>query len=138
MNALKRINEALPALVVGIFLYGLLAEAVTIWFVKDKINWSIGLGVGILCAVGMAIHLAIVIDDSVRLGNSAGVLAAKSVLRYIVVAVVFFAMAISGIGDVIAAFVGVMGLKLAAYAQPKVDALFFKKNIANDIQDNQE
>ncbi len=127
LDPLKRLNEALPALVVGIICYGLLWEAVSVWFVKDKITWSVGLFAGIGCAVFMAIHIALVIDDSVRFGTQPRVLAAKSVLRYLVVAVVFFALAITGVGDVIAAFIGAMGLKAAAYLQPKVDRMLFGK-----------
>ncbi len=127
MDPLKRLNEALPALVVGILCYGLLCEALSIWFVRDKVNWSVGLLAGIGCAVFMAVHIALVIDDSVRFGTQPKVLAAKSVMRYLVVAVVFFALAITGAGDVIAAFIGAMGLKVAAYAQPKVDRIFFGK-----------
>ena len=128
MNTLKRLNDALPGLIVGILLYGGLAEAVSVWFVSDKVTWTVGLASGIGCAVFMAIHIALVIDDSVRFGTGTRVLAVKSVLRYFVVAAVFFALAVSGCGDVIAAFVGVMGLKFSAYAQPKIDQIFFKKN----------
>ncbi len=125
LDPLKRLNEALPALIVGIICFGLLCEVVSVWFVKNKVSWSVGIFCGMLCAIFMAIHIALVIDDSVRFGTSPKVLAAKSVLRYLVVAAVFFALAITGIGDVIAAFIGVMGLKIAAYAQPLVNRYFF-------------
>ena len=126
MDALKRLNEALPGLVIGILLYGLLCEAASVWFVSDKLTWSVGMLAGVACAVFMAIHIAMVIDDSVRFGTGTRMLAAKSVLRYLVVAAVFFALAITGAGDVIAAFIGVMGLKLAAYAQPFLTKVLFR------------
>ena len=34
---LKRINEALPGLVVSILLYGVMVELIGVWFVKDRI-----------------------------------------------------------------------------------------------------
>ena len=39
---LKRINEALPGLVVSILLYGVIVELIGVWFVKDRIAYSIG------------------------------------------------------------------------------------------------
>lgn len=131
MDALKRLNEALPGLVIGILLYGLLCEAASVWFVSDKLTWSVGMLAGVACAVFMAIHIAMVIDDSVRFGTGTRLLAAKSVLRYLVVAAVFFALAITGAGDVIAAFIGVMGLKLAAYAQPFLTKVLFRDHNHN-------
>ncbi len=137
MNALKRLNDALPGLVVGIIIYGALCEMVSVWFVHNRLTWSVGLFAGVLCAVFMAVHIALVIDDSVRFGTGTRMLAVKSVLRYMAVAVVFFALAISGIGDVVAAFIGVMGLKIAAYAQPKIDQIFFKKRTGKDIHNEE-
>ena len=132
MDALKRLNEALPGLVIGIVLYGLLCEAVSVWFVSDKLTWSVGLLAGVACAVFMAVHIAMVIDDSVRFGTGTRLLAAKSVFRYLIIAAVFFALAITGIGDVIAAFIGVLGLKVSAYAQPYLTKIIFKKDINQD------
>lgn len=68
---LKRINEALPGLVVSILLYGVMVELIGVWFVKDRIAYSIGVWFGIAVAVGMAINLATVIFDSVTMGDTA-------------------------------------------------------------------
>lgn len=119
IKALKRLNEALPALLAGIFIYGLLIEFIGIWFVSDKLHFTSGLWIGIACAMGMGVHLAKVIDDAVRMGgSSARRLSAKSVLRYLVVVVIFFLMMQFDLGNLIAAFIGVLGLKVSAYAQP--------------------
>lgn len=128
---LKRINEALPGLVVSILLYGAAVELIGIWFVKDKIAYSIGVGFGIAVAVGMAIHLATVIFDSVALGESAHAgrkIIAKSVLRYLVVVVLFVIFAYFRLGNLIAAFFGLLGLKIGAYLQPFLEKLTHKTN----------
>lgn len=117
MKALKRMNEALLPLLGGIIGYGLIVFGIGILFAPDKIRFSVGLLIGIVCAMGMAIHLAMVLNDSVRMGQSTRILAAKSVMRYIVVAVVFFLMMYFQIGDMIAAFIGIFGLKVSAYIQ---------------------
>lgn len=127
MKALKRLNEALPGLVIGILLYGGILQVTGIWFVTDKIRYSSGLWIGIACAVGMAIHLAMVIEEAVRIGDgNTKRLSMKSVLRYLVVVAVFFVMMYFRLGNFISAFLGVLGLKVSAYAQPFMHKRIFK------------
>ena len=45
---LRRINDALPGLVRGIVLYGVLVQLAGVWFVSEKISYSIGLWYGIV------------------------------------------------------------------------------------------
>ena len=52
---LKRINDALPGLVFGIVFYGIVVQLIGVWFVTDKISYSIGLWYGIAIAVGIAV-----------------------------------------------------------------------------------
>jgi len=83
--------------VAGIILYGLVLQFAGVWLVSDKLSYSIGLWFGIAVAVGMAVNIAVVIFDSVTLepGKSANRrIIAKSVLRYVVVVVLFFIWAI--------------------------------------------
>lgn len=122
MKALKRMNEALLPLLYGILGYGLIVFGVGILLAPDKVKFTIGLIIGIACAMGMAIHLAMVLNDSVSMGASTRVLAAKSVMRYIVIAAIFFLMMYFQIGDLIAAFVGIFGLKVSAYLQQFIAA----------------
>lgn len=118
---LKRINNALPGLVGGILLYGVVLQLVGVWFVEDKMAYSIGLWYGIAIAVGMGINLALVIYDAVTFDgkeNANGRVVAKSLLRYIVVAVLFFILGYFNFGNLYSAFLGVLGLKVSAYIQP--------------------
>ena len=90
---LRRINDALPRLVATILLYGVVIELAGVWFVEDKISYSIGLWYGVAIAVGLAINLAMVIFDAVTLGDSEHAnrrIIAKSILRYVVVVILFF------------------------------------------------
>ena len=61
---LKRINDALPGLVFGIVFYGIVVQLIGVWFVTDKISYSIGLWYGIAIAVGIAVNIATVIYDA--------------------------------------------------------------------------
>jgi hypothetical protein len=54
-------------------------------------------------------------DDSKHLRN---VVAAKSLLRYIVVAVLFAILGYFNFGNLFTAFLGVLGMKASAYLQP--------------------
>ena len=74
---LKRLNDALPELVLGIIVYGIVVELAGVWFVTDKLRYTTGLVIGIALAVGMAVNMAIVL---------------KSILRYVIVVIVFFVM----------------------------------------------
>lgn len=118
---LRRINEALPGLVGGILLYGVLLQLAGVWFVDDKLHYSIGLWYGTAIAVGMAVNLATVIFDSVAMGDSEHAqrrIIAKSLLRYAVVVILFFILGYFNFGNLFMAFLGVLGLKVSAYLQP--------------------
>ncbi|MGN0413959.1 MAG: hypothetical protein ACI4FX_00535 [Agathobacter sp.] len=118
---LRRINEALPSLVAGIIGYGIVVQLAGVWFVRDKLGYSIGLWYGIAIAVGLAINIATVIFDSVVMGDSkraSRIIIAKSVLRYVVVVILFLLLGYFRFGNLFTAFAGVLGLKVSAYLQP--------------------
>jgi len=120
----RRLNEALPGLLLGILIYGGLVELIGVWFASDKLLFTTGLFIGIACALGMGIHLAVVLDETVRTQNaSPKMIKLKSVLRYLVVVAVFFVMMWLHLGNLISAFIGVLGLKASAYAQPLLHKL---------------
>ncbi|MCR5546889.1 MAG: hypothetical protein K6F30_10500 [Lachnospiraceae bacterium] len=135
----KRLNEALPGLLFGILIYGGLVEIIGIWFVTDKIRYTSGLIIGIACALGMAIHLAVILDETVRTQNAAPrMIKAKSVLRYLAVVIVFFVMMWLNIGNLYSAFIGVLGLKVSAYAQPLLHKIFhLQKKEENSMKDEE-
>ena len=132
---LKRINPSLPGLVAGILIYGLLVQITGVWFAEDKIGYSIGLWYGIAIGIGMAVNLATVIYDAVTFdgeGNANKRVAAKSMLRYMVVAVLFGILGYFEFGNLFTAFLGVMGLKFSAYAQPLLNKIVNKLTGSSD------
>lgn len=129
MKALKRLNEALPGLLIGILAYGVIVQLAGVWFVTDKIRYSSGLWIGVACAIGMAIHLAMVIEEAVRTPEAGTKrLSVKSVARYLVVVVVITVMMYFHLGNLVSAFIGILGLKVSAYAQPFMHKMIFKDN----------
>lgn len=138
---LRRINPSLPGLVAGIVIYGFIVQLTGVWFVEDKIGYSIGLWYGIAIGIGMAINLATVIYDAVTFdgeGNANKRVAAKSALRYIVVAILFGILGYFEFGNLFTAFLGVMGLKVSAYAQPLLNKIVNKSNGSFDAASTDE
>ena len=118
---LKRLNEALPGLVLGIIIYGILLQLTGIWLVDDKLRYSMGLWIGIGCALFMAIHMAMSIEDAVSIGTEDGAkkkTIASAMFRYVIVLLVLVAMCYLNLGMILPAFFGVLGLKISAYIQP--------------------
>lgn len=121
MIMLKRINPALPQLIVGILLYGIVIQLTGMWFVKDKQAYTLGLWIGVALAIGMAINMAIVILDAVDGMATTGRTVRTgfwSVLRYVVVVGVFVAAWYFELANPLIMFLGLMGLKVSAYLQP--------------------
>ncbi len=118
---LKRINPVLPELLAGIALYGIVLQLTGIWFVSDKLQYTLGLWIGILLAMGMAVNMAVVILDSVDMMAARGRAVRTgfwSVLRYVVVVGVFAAAWYFELANPLIMFLGLMGLKVSAYLQP--------------------
>lgn len=138
IKEIRRLNEALPGLLLGILIYGGLVELIGVWFASDKLLFTTGLFIGIACALGMAIHLAVVLDETVRTQNaSPKMIKLKSVLRYLVVVAVFFVMMWLHLGNLISAFIGVLGLKASAYAQPLLHKLIHLQKDENNRKDEE-
>ena len=127
---LKRLNEALPGLVLGIIIYGILLQLTGVWLVDDKLRYSTGLWIGIGCALFMAIHMAMSIEDAVSIGTEDGAkrkTIASAMFRYMIVLLVLVVMCYFNLGMILPAFFGVLGLKFTAYAQTLLGRLCRKK-----------
>lgn len=111
----------LPEMICNMLLYGIIIQFAGVWFVEDKLRYTTGLWIGIAVAAGMAIHMAVLIMDAVDMmaaSHSTARTAVFSVLRYVVVVIVFLLVWYFELGNLIVMFIGVMGLKAAAYLQP--------------------
>lgn len=127
----RRLNEALPGLLLGIIIYGVLFQVIGVWFVEERLLFTTGLWIGIGCAVFMAIHMAMSIEDAVSLGTEDGAkkkTIASAMFRYVVVLLVFVVMLYFQLGMLLPAFFGVLGLKVSAYLQPVFYRLLGKKD----------
>ena len=104
---LRRLNKALPGLVLGIIIYGVLLQVIGMWFVDDRLRYTTGLWIGIGCALFMAVHMAMSIEDAVSLGTEDGAkrkTIASAMTRYLVVLVVLVATFYFRLGMILPAF----------------------------------
>ena len=126
---LKRLDPILPELVATILVYGILVELVGVWWVEDKLRYTTGLIIGILLAIFLSISIASSIWGMLDVRNKKGQIqvAIKAIGRYVVVVVVSLLMGYFNLGNILTWFVGVMGLKVAAFLQPLIHRVFFGK-----------
>lgn len=125
----RRLNDALPDLLIGILIYGIVIQAAGIWFVKDKLHYSSGLWIGIATAMAMAYHIALIIAESVDAPDPEKArvrIIAKGILRYAAVVIVFSVTMYFDLGNLVTLFIGVMGLKISAYLQPALHKVLIK------------
>lgn len=118
---LRRINRVLPEVLIGIILFGLVVQITGVWFVTDKMRYSTGLWIGIILAIGMVIHMAVVLEDAVSLlseKRAKNKIIVQYILRYTVVVIVVVLVLYFKLGNMVTLFIGVMGLKVGAYLQP--------------------
>lgn len=125
----RRLNQALPGLLLGILIYGILVQITGVWFVQDKLRYSSGLWIGIATAMGLAYHIARVIAETIDYPDAqkAGTrIMAKGIQRYVAVVIVFAVTLYFDLGSLVTLFLGVMGLKISAYLQPALQKLLRK------------
>ena len=138
---LKRINAVLPELIWGILIYGIVVQLAGVWFVEDKWSYSTGLWLGIALAVGMAIHMAVVLNDAADIAAEEAAkkrVIFQSTLRYVVVVILFFLAAYFKLGNLITLFIGVMGLKAGAYLQPLTHKVILRLTGRGDASSDSE
>ena len=121
-----KFDRTLLELWAGIGVVGVLGQAV-VFFVEKKAYFTIGWWYGIVLSLFMAWHMWRSLDKGLDMGDgAAGYLTKANIIRYVVVAVAYIVLAILDFGNPIAAFVGVLILKVAAYIQPFTHKVFKK------------
>ena len=131
------INNTLLELFVGILFWGVICQAAGVWIVKDKPGYSIGLWIGIFLAALSGTHMWWALDRFLEYAGDAAVklISRHNIIRYMVIVIVMALVMISGFANPLSAFLGLMGLKVAAYLQPfthKICAKFYQDQFGTD------
>lgn len=130
VEKIKKMNTALPELIIGIFIYGILCEMIGIFMVSDELIYTMSLGIGILTAQAMAFHMAWTLNTALDMGGGAEKIMRKhNLLRYGALILLFGVILITKTINPLFVFLGVMGLKVGAYIQPFTHKLVTKINI---------
>lgn len=125
------IDKTLLELSIGIFFWGAVCQAAGVRMVSDKAGYSIGLWIGVLLALAAGTHMWWVLDRFLGYAGDAAVkiITRHNIIRYMVIVIVMALVMISGFANPLSAFLGLMGLKVAAYLQPfthKICAKFYQ------------
>ena len=121
VTRLRTLNSALPGLLAGILLYAVPTELIGLLLVPDKRRYTVGLLAGIALACYMAVHMALAIRSATDFRTekqAKATVVLHAILRYGVVAAVFFLIAFFDLGYFWATAIGILGLKISAYLQP--------------------
>jgi len=110
----------LKELLAGIVGVSIVFQSTVVWFVQDRLSYSAGLWIGTALAAFLAWHMWKTLDEALGLGEADAQkkMRIQALLRYGVVVAVLGAVMCSGAANPLAAFLGVMTLKAAAYLQP--------------------
>ena len=131
------INKTLLELILGILLYGIVCQVAGGILVENKFAYSSGLWIGVITAIGAAIHMCYSLERVLDFdeGTSQKKMQAQSIIRYVGIVIIMAFVMLNGVTNPLAAFLGLMGLKVAAYLQPFTHKLlirFFRKEKAED------
>ncbi len=115
-----RINETLTELWLGIGVSGVIFQFTVVWLAADRIAYSAGLWMGVCMAFFLAWHMWKALDEALDAGEAGAqkIIRGRAMLRYGIVLVVLGILMVTGAANPLAAFLGVMTLKIAAYMQP--------------------
>lgn len=129
INRLRRLNPVLPDMIAIEIVFAVIIELVGIFFVKSKLQYSIGVILGMGLAIFMLVHMSIVILDAVEAVDKRGRrrVTFKALFRYLIIVLVVAACVYTKWGDPIACIVTIMGVKLAGYLQPVLHKRFSSK-----------
>ena len=119
-------DRTLLELWAGITATGFVGQVV-VFLVERKAYFTIGWWYGIVLSLFMAWHMWRSLDRGLDLGDGAGQYLSKAnIIRYVIVAAAYIALALLDFGNPIAAFFGILMLKVAAYIQPFTHKIFKK------------
>lgn len=123
---MKKKDNILLELLVGIILLGILIQFVCAIVSKDYLYNAIGLWSGISVACFMAIHMKRSIEDALDLGEDGAVKHARKAyaLRTIVAFLVIGIVIYFNLGNPITLVIGIFPLKISAYLQLYMHKLF--------------
>ena len=121
----NKIPETVLEMWIGETLFGVVCELIGIWFVKDKLGFTVGIICGVILALICIYHLWWAINRSMSMNeDKAGKFVGTQYgIRYACLILLVTLLYITGWGNPFAAFLTYVGMKAAAYMQPFIHKL---------------
>ena len=137
-----KVNQTLIELMAGIIFFGIVCQIAGIFLAGDQVIYAVSLWVGIVAALGIAYHMNYTIDRALSYDEETAAKITRSayLLRFGLVFILLVCIAVSGIGNFLITFLGVMGLKIGAYIQPfthKIAVDIFHAGLQNETSQNE-
>ena len=128
-----KIDDTLKELLIGIVIFGVLAQLGGMFFVKSMSAYTIGLWIGVLLALCCAYHMWWSLNRNLTLnadneGRARAYAIRQNLIRYAVILAVFAGVCLTDFAYPLAAFLGIMSLKAGAYLQPFVSRFLHKNS----------
>lgn len=128
-----KLDDSIKELLIGIFAYEVVAQIIGLILVLiiengSVLKYTIGLWIGAILAIASALHMWWCLvknlsDNADREGSARAFAVSQNLLRYFVILAVFAGLCLTTFSYPLAAFAGIMGLKIGAYIQPIVSKL---------------
>lgn len=109
-----------------IFLYGIIVQIICLIVPGNRLQYSIGLWIGIVVGMGMLVHMRNSLNEALDLGEDGArkYMQKSYAVRYVTVIIIFLVVSYLQIANVVTLLIGIMGLKLSAYLQPIMHSIF--------------
>ena len=128
-NWIKKENETLWDLIFGCIVYGILAEIIGLFVVKNKATYSAGLVLGVVIAIGLSVSMFRSLNRCLILSKrQAGRMMVFGTLirAAVIILVVWLSMRLRYFSFP-AVVVGILGLKISAYLHTYTNVYITKK-----------
>lgn len=120
---MKRMDPTVRDLLTGGMIYGILAELIGLFVVKDRLGYSLGILIGYACLVFIVCHMYLTLDKALDMDSSRAVKYSIgcNILRFVIIAAVACLVAYIPRVNVIAMLIMLFGLKVSAFLQPTIN-----------------
>jgi len=132
-NQAAKIDDTLKELLIGILVFGVLAQLGGMFLVKSMSAYTLGLWIGVILALACAYHMWWSLNKNLsenadNEGRARAFAIKQNLIRYAVILVVFVGVCLTDVAYPLAAFLGIMSLKAGAYLQPLISRLLHKNS----------
>ncbi|MGN0465866.1 MAG: hypothetical protein ACI4F9_05870 [Lachnospiraceae bacterium] len=129
LEKIRTLNETVLDLFIGILIYCVIAEIIGLFFVNDKIVYTVALWIGGVSAGGWATDMYLSLDTALDFQESEAIkyMRKRSFFRIVVILLIGIAGMLYSWTAFVGVLVGFFSLKLAAYAQPITNLYITKK-----------